>query len=89
VRIGAHQHVGVDVDTPRPQVEHVATARQVPAAAETRAVVEYFFRRIEFDLRYAFSSRPLEAVLSPVFDKVANTFVDSFVKRAEQIYGQR
>lgn len=45
--------------------------------------------RIEFDLRYAFSSRPLEAVLSPVFDKVANTFVDSFVKRAEQVYGQR
>lgn len=45
--------------------------------------------RIEFDLRYAFSSRPLEAVLSPVFDKVANTFVDSFVTRAEQVYGQR
>ena len=45
--------------------------------------------RIEFDLRYAFSSRPLEAVLSPVFDKVANTFVDSFVQRAEQVYGQR
>ena len=45
--------------------------------------------RIEFDLRYAFSSRPLEAVLSPVFDRVANTFVDSFVKRAEQVYGER
>ena len=45
--------------------------------------------RIEFDLRYAFSSRPLEAVLSPVFDRVANTFVDSFVTRAEQVYGQR
>ncbi|HEV8689886.1 MAG TPA: type II toxin-antitoxin system RatA family toxin [Ideonella sp.] len=45
--------------------------------------------RIEFDLRYAFSSRPLEAVVSPVFDKVANTFVDSFVTRAEQVYGQR
>lgn len=45
--------------------------------------------RIEFELRYAFSSRPLEAVLSPVFDKVANTFVDSFVKRAEQVYGAR
>jgi ribosome-associated toxin RatA of RatAB toxin-antitoxin module len=45
--------------------------------------------RIEFDLRYAFSSRPLEAVLSPVFDRVANTFVDSFVKRAEQVYGPR
>lgn len=45
--------------------------------------------RIEFDLRYAFSSRPLELVLSPVFDRVANTFVDSFVARAEQVYGQR
>ena len=45
--------------------------------------------KIEFDLRYAFSSRPLEVVLSPVFDKVANTFVDSFVTRAEQVYGAR
>ena len=45
--------------------------------------------RVEFDLKYAFSSRALEAVLSPVFDKVANTFVDSFVKRAEQVYGER
>ena len=45
--------------------------------------------KIEFDLRYAFSSRPLESLLSPVFDKVANTFVDSFVKRAEQVYGER
>ena len=45
--------------------------------------------KIEFELRYAFSSRALELVLSPVFDKVANTFVDSFVQRAEQVYGQR
>jgi ribosome-associated toxin RatA of RatAB toxin-antitoxin module len=45
--------------------------------------------RIEFDLRYAFSSRALEAVLSPVFDRVANTFVDSFVQRARQVYGER
>ena len=45
--------------------------------------------RVEFDLRYAFSSRALEIVLSPVFDRVANTFVDSFVQRAEQVYGPR
>jgi len=45
--------------------------------------------RIEFDLSYAFSSRPLEAVVSPVFDKIANTFVDAFVARAEQVYGRR
>ena len=45
--------------------------------------------RVEFDLRYTFSSRALETVLSPVFDRVANTFVDSFVQRAEKIYGER
>jgi ribosome-associated toxin RatA of RatAB toxin-antitoxin module len=28
-------------------------------------------------------------VVSPVFDKVANTFVDSFVRRAEDVYGAR
>ena len=45
--------------------------------------------KIEFDMRYAFSSIGLEAIVSPVFDKIANTFVDSFVKRAEQVYGPR
>ena len=45
--------------------------------------------RVEFDLAYAFSNRPLETVLSPVFDRVANTFVESFVQRAAQVYGDR
>ena len=45
--------------------------------------------RIEFELRYGFSNGAFEAVLSPVFDRVANTLVDSFVKRAEQVYGPR
>ncbi len=45
--------------------------------------------RIEFELIYAFSNAALEAVLSPVFDRIANTLVDSFVKRAEQVYGPR
>jgi ribosome-associated toxin RatA of RatAB toxin-antitoxin module len=45
--------------------------------------------KIEFEMRYAFSSTPLEVVLSPVFDRVANTFVDAFVKRAEQVHGAR
>jgi ribosome-associated toxin RatA of RatAB toxin-antitoxin module len=44
--------------------------------------------KVEFDLRYAFASKALESVVSPVFDKVANTFVDSFVRRAEQVYGR-
>jgi ribosome-associated toxin RatA of RatAB toxin-antitoxin module len=45
--------------------------------------------KVEFDLQYAFASPALQAVVSPVFDKVANTFVDSFVKRAEAVYGPR
>lgn len=45
--------------------------------------------KIEFDLRYAFASPALESVVSPVFDKVANTFVDSFVRRAEDVHGAR
>ena len=45
--------------------------------------------KIEFDLRYAFASPALETVVSPVFDRIADTFVDSFVKRAEQVYGPR
>ena len=45
--------------------------------------------RIDFELRYAFSSLALELVVSPVFDRIANTFVESFVKRAAQVYGER
>ncbi|MDC8783805.1 type II toxin-antitoxin system RatA family toxin [Roseateles koreensis] len=45
--------------------------------------------KVEFELRYAFSSLALEAVVSPVFDRVANTFVERFVQRAESVYGAR
>ncbi|MEO6362487.1 MAG: type II toxin-antitoxin system RatA family toxin [Caldimonas sp.] len=43
--------------------------------------------KIEFEMRYAFSSGVLEAAISPVFDRIADTFVDSFVRRAEQVHG--
>ena len=45
--------------------------------------------KIDFELRYAFSNGALEALISPVFDRIANTFVDAFVRRAEQVYGAR
>jgi ribosome-associated toxin RatA of RatAB toxin-antitoxin module len=45
--------------------------------------------RIEFALRYAFANPGLEALISPVFDRIADTFVDSFVRRAEHVYGAR
>ena len=43
--------------------------------------------KIEFRLHYEFSNRVLEKALGPVFNHIANTFVESFVKRAQQIYG--
>ena len=45
--------------------------------------------RIEFELRYAFANGILDAAISPVFDRIANTLVDAFVKRAEQVHGDR
>jgi len=45
--------------------------------------------KIEFEMRYAFANALLEAAISPVFDRIADTFVDSFVRRAEQVYGPR
>ena len=42
--------------------------------------------KIEFNLHYEFSSRLLEKVLGPVFNHIASTFVESFIKRAQQVY---
>ena len=54
-----------------------------PADRDARAC------KIEFEMRYAFSNGPLEVVISPVFDRIANSFVDAFVRRAEQVHGLR
>jgi len=43
--------------------------------------------KIEFDMQYEFSSRILESVIGPVFSMIAGSFVDSFCKRAESVYG--
>jgi ribosome-associated toxin RatA of RatAB toxin-antitoxin module len=42
--------------------------------------------KIEFRLNYVFSSRLLESVLAPVFSHITNTFVDAFVRRADEVY---
>ncbi|MES2939476.1 MAG: type II toxin-antitoxin system RatA family toxin [Pseudomonadota bacterium] len=44
--------------------------------------------RVELDLRYAFKSATLAALVGPVFDKIAGSLVDAFVKRAAQVYGE-
>ena len=43
--------------------------------------------KIEFELHYEFSSKMLEQIIGPVFGMIANSFVESFCKRAEVVYG--
>jgi ribosome-associated toxin RatA of RatAB toxin-antitoxin module len=43
--------------------------------------------KIEFQLSYEFSSKMFEKVIGPVFSQIANTFVDAFVKRANEVHG--
>lgn len=42
--------------------------------------------KVEFRLHYEFSSRMLETILAPVFSHITNTFVDAFVRRADEVY---
>jgi len=44
--------------------------------------------KIEFRLQYVFSSRVLETILAPVFSHITNTFVDAFVRRADEVYAE-
>ena len=43
--------------------------------------------KVSLELEYEFSSRLLGLVVGPVFNQVANTMVDSFVKQARVAYG--
>jgi len=43
--------------------------------------------KVEFDLSYEFKTTMLEALVGPVFNHIARTFIDAFVKRAEAQYG--
>jgi len=43
--------------------------------------------RVELTLHYGFDNATLGKLVGPVFDKIAASLVDAFVKRAEQVYG--
>jgi ribosome-associated toxin RatA of RatAB toxin-antitoxin module len=42
--------------------------------------------KIEFNLHYEFSSRLLEKLVGPIFNHIAGTLMEAFVRRAERIY---
>ena len=43
--------------------------------------------KVEFTLCYDFDNGTLAALVGPVFDKIAGSLVDAFVKRASHVYG--
>jgi ribosome-associated toxin RatA of RatAB toxin-antitoxin module len=44
--------------------------------------------RVELTLHYGFDNATLSKLVGPVFDKIASSLVDAFVKRAQQVYGE-
>ncbi len=45
--------------------------------------------KVSLDMEFEFASRMLDLVVGPVFSQVANSLVDSFQKRAVEVYGRR
>jgi len=43
--------------------------------------------KVCFTLEYAFASRTLEALVGPVFNRIAGSFIESFTRRAQACYG--
>jgi ribosome-associated toxin RatA of RatAB toxin-antitoxin module len=44
--------------------------------------------KVSLDLEYEFANKLISMVVGPVFGKIANTLMDSFCQRAEEIYGR-
>ena len=43
--------------------------------------------KIEFSLEYEFASAALAKLLEPLFDRIADTMVDAFTRRADELHG--
>ena len=44
--------------------------------------------KVSLDIEFEFASRMLSMVVGPVFNQIANSLVDSFQKRAVEVYGK-
>ncbi|HEX9433229.1 MAG TPA: type II toxin-antitoxin system RatA family toxin [Burkholderiales bacterium] len=61
--------------------KHFAAAWRFAPLAESAC-------QVEFSLRYEFASRALAKLLEPLFDQIADTMVDAFTRRADEIHGR-
>ncbi len=53
------------------------------------AALEESASKITLDLEFEVANRMVSVVLTPVFTSVANQLVDSFLRRARELYGER
>ena len=44
---------------------------------------------IVYSMHYEFSSRMIGKLLEPLFDQIADTMVDAFTRRADELHGRR
>jgi ribosome-associated toxin RatA of RatAB toxin-antitoxin module len=44
--------------------------------------------KVEFELAYEFATHLIETIVGPVFNHIANTFIDAFVRRAEKLHAK-
>jgi ribosome-associated toxin RatA of RatAB toxin-antitoxin module len=45
--------------------------------------------KVEFSMEFEFASRALATVLQPVFNRIADSMVDAFARRADEIHGPK
>ena len=69
----------IDLSLVRGPFRHFAAAWRLTALSEQAC-------KIEFSLEYDFSSRALAKLLEPLFDRIADTMVDAFTRRAAEVY---
>ena len=60
--------------------------RQFSAAWRFTPLAEHACQ-IEFSMRYQFASRALAKLLEPLFNQIADTMVDAFTRRADELHG--
>ncbi len=45
--------------------------------------------KVEFSMEFEFASRALATVLQPVFNRIADSMVDAFTRRADEVHGAK
>jgi len=75
------QHASIDMGLIEGPFKRFAASWRLVALGEHAA-------RVEFAMEYEFASRVLAKILNPLFAHIADTMVDAFVRRADELHGR-